>query len=136
MVFYWPFLLGLFIGIGGRHISDFVVRNVYGATEASTILYTTTYLNMVLMGTAFVFVNFSMRNILQGIGDTMSPLIIFGITNILNIILDPLLIFTLDMGIGGAALATVISLGVGSILVVIRVIQKYLKASRPYFFHI
>lgn len=52
-------LLGLFIGIGGRHISDFVVRNVYGATEASTILYTTTYLNMVLMGTAFVFVNFS-----------------------------------------------------------------------------
>lgn len=127
-------LLGLFIGIGGRHISDFVVRNVYGATEASTILYTTTYLNMVLMGTAFVFVNFSMRNILQGIGDTMSPLIIFGITNILNIILDPLLIFTLDMGIGGAALATVISLGVGSILVVIRVIQKIFEGKSTLFF--
>lgn len=108
-------LFGLVIGIGGQLASDFIVRDVYGATDIETVGLTKAYLNLVLWGTVFfVFINFSMRNILQGTGDTMSPLIIFGITNVMNIILDPLLIFGFDMGIkGGAALATVISLGLG-----------------------
>jgi len=117
-------LFGLLIGIGGQLASDFIVKDIYGVTDVETVELTKAYMNLVLWGTAFVFVNFSMRNILQGIGDTMSPLIIFGITNVLNIILDPVLIFGLDMGIKGAALATVISLGVGSVLIIGRVIQK------------
>lgn len=47
--------------------------------------------------------------ILQGQGDTVSPMV-FGILSVgLNIILDPLMILTLDMGVGGAAWATLIS---------------------------
>lgn len=117
-------IFGLVIGLAGQFASDFIVRDIYGATDAQTVELTKAYLNLVLWGTMFVFVNFSMRNILQGTGDTMSPLIIFGITNVMNIILDPLLIFGFDMGIRGAALATVVSLGAGSIMITARVIQK------------
>ncbi len=127
-------LFGLAIGLVGQGSSSYIVKNIYGARDPETIRLTTTYLNVVLWGTAFVFVNFSMRNILQGIGDTKSPLVIFGIANILNIVLDPLFIFGFDMGIKGAALATVISLGVGSILIVLRVIQKIFDKNSKMFF--
>ena len=117
-------LFGLIIGIAGQFSSSWIVTNIYGATDPDTIYLTTAYLKLVLWGTAFVFINFSMRNVLQGIGDTMSPLIIFGITNVLNMLLDPLFIFGFNLGIQGAALATVLSLGVGMVLILLRLIQK------------
>jgi len=117
-------LFGLIIGIAGQFSSSWIVTNIYGATDPDTIYLTTAYLKLVLWGTAFVFINFSMRNVLQGIGDTMSPLIIFGITNVLNMLLDPLFIFGFDLGIQGAALATVLSLGIGMVLILLRLIQK------------
>lgn len=126
-------VIGAAVGLIGQFSSDWVIRNIYGATDPDTIQYTSVYLKHVLWGTAFVFVNFSMRNILQGIGDTISPLIIFGITNLLNIVLDPILIFGLDMGIRGAALATVISLGIGSVLIALRVVQKIYEGNAKLF---
>lgn len=126
-------LFGLLVGILGHRASHFVIEDIYGAKDPNTIAFTAVYLKIVLWGTPMVFVNFSMRNILQGTGDTMSPLIIFGLTNVLNIILDPLLIFGLGMGIGGAALATVIAMGCGSIMIVHRAVQKLFDNSMQTF---
>ncbi len=117
-------LIGIMVGGLGHLSSDFIIVNIYGAKEPSTIQFTSEYLKIVLWGTPFVFVNFAMRNILQGTGDTKSPLVIFGMTNVLNIILDPILIFKAGMGIRGAALATVAAMACGSLLIVMRVIKN------------
>lgn len=67
------------------------------------------YLSILFMGTIFVFLNSALRAIMQALGDTRTPLYIFGASNILNMILAPTLVFVLRLGIRGAALAAVIS---------------------------
>ncbi len=42
-------------------------------------------------------------------GNTLAPTVLSGISAIINVVLDPIFIFTLDMGVAGAAIATVIS---------------------------
>ncbi len=42
-------------------------------------------------------------------GNTLAPTILSGISAIINVILDPIFIFTLNMGVAGAAIATVLS---------------------------
>ncbi len=49
------------------------------------------------------------RGILAGEGDTMRPMMLMGGGMVLNIILDPVFIFGLDLGVRGAAFATVVS---------------------------
>jgi len=49
------------------------------------------------------------RSILSGEGDMKLPMAVAGLGTILNIILDPLFIFTLGYGVGGAAMASAIS---------------------------
>lgn len=77
--------------------------------DPDTALMTSEYLSVIFLGTVFVFLNSTLRTNLQAIGDTRTPLYIFGLSNIINIILDYLFMFPLGMGIKGAAIATVIS---------------------------
>lgn len=58
-------------------------------------------------------------------GNTMLPGTMMMVTSVLNLILDPIFIFTLDMGINGAALATIIALGIGILVVAPKVTQKH-----------
>ncbi|MGL6261973.1 MATE family efflux transporter [Vibrio sp. WXL103] len=57
-------------------------------------------------------------------GNTLLPGSMMMITSLLNLVLDPIFIFTLDMGINGAAIATIIAFGIGIIIVSPRVIAK------------
>ncbi|WP_028109094.1 MATE family efflux transporter [Ferrimonas futtsuensis] len=50
-------------------------------------------------------------------GQTKRPGAVMVLTSVLNLVLDPLFIFTLDMGIAGAAWATICALGVGCIII-------------------
>ena len=92
------------------------------------------YLSIIFFGTSIVFLNSALRTILQAIGDTRTPLVIFGIANILNIILDPIFMFTLNYSIKGAAIATVISNFIGCILIFRVVIKKVYKNKLDLFF--
>ena len=79
-----------------------------GATD--TILpYATSYLRIILIGAPWMTASLVLNNQLRFQGSAAYGMI--GITSgaILNIVLDPLLIFTFHMGIAGAALATIIS---------------------------
>ncbi len=67
------------------------------------------YLQMAIYGLPFMIFSMFFRSILSGEGDMKLPMIVAGFGTILNIILDPILIFTLKMGVQGAAAATVIS---------------------------
>lgn len=67
------------------------------------------YLEAIFLGMPTLFVFFAFQSIKQGQGDTVTPMILSGVSVILNIFLDPLFMFTFGMGIAGAAWATVLA---------------------------
>jgi len=77
------------------------------------------YLQISLLGSFTVFVLFIGNAALQGAGDTVSPMVVMAISNVLNIILDPLFIFGPGpfpaMGVYGAAIATVLAQAVAAL---------------------
>ncbi len=67
------------------------------------------YLQMITFGLPFMIFSMFFRSILSGEGDMKLPMIVAGFGTILNIGLDPIFIFTLKLGVQGAAAATVVS---------------------------
>lgn len=81
---------------------------LFGASD-ETYPYSAAYLRIYLIGTPLVMLATGMNGFInaQGYGKTGMFTILIGA--IINIILDPIFIFVLDLGISGAAIATVIS---------------------------
>ena len=67
------------------------------------------YFKIMSIGLLFTVLSAFFRGILVGEGDTIRPMTVMGGGMLANIILDPIFIFWLDMGVAGAAFATVIS---------------------------
>lgn len=85
-----------------------------------TILpYTKAYLRIILIGTPFMTSSLVLNNQLRFQGRASFAMIGIVIGAVLNIILDPILIFVFDLGIAGAAIATVFSQFCSFILLVI-----------------
>ncbi|MDO4941744.1 MAG: MATE family efflux transporter [Lachnospiraceae bacterium] len=80
----------------------------FGASDA-TYVYADQYLNLYLAGTIFVMVSVGMNNYINSQGFPKTGMLSVVIGAVLNIILDPIMIFGLHLGIRGAAIATVIS---------------------------
>lgn len=92
--------LGVFYGEG--------LLSILGAEgEILSIAYS--YLRILTFGLGLVIFSMFFRAILAGEGETKIPMIIGLIGTVLNLILDPILIFTFDYGVRGAAFATIIS---------------------------
>ena len=81
----------------------------FGSTE-ETFQYANDYLNIILAGTPFMVIGFSMNNIIRSEGNARIAMYSMLISAGTNIVLDPIFIFWLDMGVEGAAYATVISM--------------------------
>lgn len=79
-----------------------------GASE-NTIRYATDYLNIYLLGTIFVQIATGLNSFINVQGRPAIAMWAVIIGALLNIILDPIFIFVFDMGVRGAALATIIS---------------------------
>lgn len=79
-----------------------------GASDV-TFPYANAYITIYLFGTLFVMISLGMNSFInaQGFGKTGMLTIVIGA--VLNIILDPVFIFVLDLGVRGAACATVLS---------------------------
>ena len=77
---------------------------------------TLAYFQVIAGGFIFMITGIFLRSIFSGEGDTKTPVKIQVTSTVLNIILDPILIFGFDMGVRGAALATVISMIVAVIM--------------------
>ena len=75
----------------------------------TTVLYAKDYLRIYLIGTLPVMLSLGMNPFInaQGFGKTGMMTVLLGA--VINIVLDPVFIFALDMGVAGAALATVIA---------------------------
>ena len=89
----------------------------FGASE-NTIEYAVSYLNIYALGTLFVQLTLGMNAFVTAEGFTKISMVSVAIGATLNIVLDPIMIFGLNMGVRGAALATVISQAVSCIVVV------------------
>lgn len=79
-----------------------------GATK-SVLPVSWSYLKISLIGLPFMVFSTFFRSILSGEGDMKLPMAVAGLGTIINIILDPIFIFTLEFGVGGAAMASAIS---------------------------
>ncbi len=80
----------------------------FGANDV-TIEYATDYMNIYAIGTIFVQLTLGMNTYITAQGATKVGMISVLIGAVANIALDPIFIYLLDMGIKGAALATIIS---------------------------
>ena len=89
----------------------------FGASE-NTIGYAVEYMRIYALGTAFVQLTLSMNAYITAQGFAKTGMLTVLIGALLNIALDPLFIFGLNMGVRGAALATIISQGVSCIWVI------------------
>lgn len=80
----------------------------FGASE-NTIEYGVRYMNIYAIGTVFVQITLGMNAFITAQGFAKTGMLSVMIGAVTNIILDPILIFVFDMGVDGAALATIIS---------------------------
>jgi len=87
-----------------------------GASDA-TIGYASSYVTIYLLGTLFVMVSIGMNGFINSQGFARVGMLTVVIGAVINIVLDPVFIFALNMGVRGAATATVISQGVSALWV-------------------
>jgi len=67
------------------------------------------YLRIFILGTPFIACAMAYGSALRALGDTLTVLYITAATSLLNLVLDPVLIFWMDMGVRGAAVASLIA---------------------------
>lgn len=106
---------------------------LFGASEA-TITYAWSYLKIYAIGTIFVQLTLGMNAFIsaQGFANISMKTIMIGA--ICNIILDPIFIFGFNMGVQGAALATILSQAISCIWVIhfLRSEKSFLKIHKKY----
>ena len=84
------------------------ILTLFGAS-ADTMPYAAGYLRIYLLGTVFVMISLGMNYFINTQGFAGTGMLTVAIGAVLNLILDPVFIFGFDMGVAGAAVATVLS---------------------------
>jgi putative MATE family efflux protein len=89
--------------IGAPFIFDMI--GVEGEVKAMGL----EYLNVILWFTVFFLFSFIASSVIRGEGDMKTPMIVMAFGAVLNAVLDPIMIFWMGWGLGGAAWATVLA---------------------------
>ena len=95
----------------------------FGGSE-NTIPYAMDYLYIIIPNNILATLSFGFNSIMRASGYPKKAMFTMIIGAILNIILDPIFIFVLDMGMRGAAIATVISMSVSALFVMYHFVSK------------
>ena len=90
--------------------------HLFGASGV-TFPYADEYLSVYLCGTIFVMISLGMNPFINSQGFAKMGMLTVALGGVVNIVLDPIFIFVLDMGVKGAALATIISQGCSAVWV-------------------
>lgn len=105
--FFTALFFGILLAVAGLAFLD-PLMGLLGATP--TILpYARDYAQYILFGAPVMCASFVLNNILRSEGKATLAMVGIGLGGLLNIALDPVFIFVLDLGIAGAAIATLIS---------------------------
>ncbi len=121
LLFFFAIVLTiLFMAFGERLLMAF------GASE-ETIIYALPYMQIYSAGSIFVMISLGLNMFITTQGFTKISMATVLIGAICNIILDPIFIFAFDMGVSGAAVATIISQAVSAIWVLCFLLGKKTK---------
>ena len=106
-------LLVLFVNLFGRNTL------VALGAEDEFLHLAIGYLNIVFNGSSTLILFFLASAVMRGTGDARTPMLIMAVSTLINVVLDPLLIFGIwifpEMGVRGAAASTVIAQGIGMV---------------------
>ena len=140
--------LSRMIGSGNKQGADSVTAHAFVLMIISVIIFTiplfifseqiftiigagtvvgplaTIYGRIIFAGSIFMFLNYIINAILRGEGDAKRAMYAMVLGAALNIVLDPIFIYTLRLGVAGAAYATVLSFSVSSCIMVYWLIIK------------
>lgn len=110
--------VSILISLIGYFSSEPLLR--FMGAEPLVLQKGTTYMKILFSGTVFMFMFFVFQSILRGWGDTKTPMWVMFWSVLANTILDPLLIMGIgpfpELGIAGAAWATIISRGSAAVV--------------------
>ena len=108
------------------------ILTLFGADE-STLKPAMEYISIYALGTVFVQITQGMNAYINTQGFAKTGMLTVLIGAVLNIVLDPIFIFVFDMGIKGAALATILSQAVSAIWVMyFLIVQSPMKLRKDY----
>lgn len=119
-VFFIAIIYGILGGLLGIFFSENIIRLFTNDPVLIDLGYQ--YINIILTGSIAIFIPATFNYILRGEGNTFVPMLTMMIGAVLNMIIDPFLIFGLgpfpQLGVAGAAYATVFSRFIGGIFIV------------------
>ena len=105
--FFLAFICGVILGVLGLFFLEPLA--VFLGSTPTILPYTKEYLRIILIGTPFMMSSFVLNNQLRFQGSASYAMVGIVTGAVVNIVLDPIFIFVLNMGVAGAALATVLS---------------------------
>lgn len=105
---------GLLVSLIGLALLDKIVSGL--GAEEFTYEYTKQYVSIILIGSVFTMGSYTFSAFLRSEGSVKISMIGMVVGTIVNIILDPIFIFTLNMQIRGAAIATVLGNVAGALV--------------------
>lgn len=112
-------LFSIGIGIVGYPLAEQGLRAVR-IEDPEVLGLGTTYMHIILVGISTMFLSMTLGSIFRAGGDAVTPMVVLLFSTLINIILDPLLIFGLwhfpELGVAGSAYATLIGRGIGAIV--------------------
>ncbi|MBI9013153.1 MAG: MATE family efflux transporter [Clostridiales bacterium] len=113
-------VLAAFVGVSSCILGLIFIDPILKLFAASGIVleYAKAYMGIIFVGNIFVAFTVSTNSLVRAEGNAKVAMITMVIGTALNIVLDPLFIYVFDMGIKGAAYATVISQGVSFIYII------------------
>ncbi len=100
-------LIGVVFAVCGLTLGKLLMPVLGAEGESAELAWQ--YFEVLSAGMPLMFVSMSIRAVLTGEGDAKTPMIVLTIATLLNLALDPLFIFTLGLGMRGAAFATLAS---------------------------
>lgn len=126
-------LLAIVLGIVGFFAAETILHRL--GTPPAILHDATVYLQINFLGILFVFGYNFIGTVLRALGDSRTPLKFVFASVLLNAVLDPLFIAGFNLGIEGAAYATVLSQSIafiyGMILILTRKLVPFAALSRP-----
>ncbi|MCB0109162.1 MAG: MATE family efflux transporter [Caldilineaceae bacterium] len=114
-------LISLVLTVVGYLLARPLLSLANSGGDPEAVVLGTQYLQLLFLGTPFLILNMVFNRLMQGAGDTVTPLIVTGSLNVLNTLFNFIFIFGMGpvpaMGVTGAALGTILSRAIGVVVV-------------------
>jgi putative MATE family efflux protein len=115
-------LIAVTVGVLGFLLTDPMLSALPSSpgTGTDVIPLAGEYMSVFFLGLPFLFGFFVFSALMRGYGNTRAPMVVMGISVLVNVVIDPILIFgwfgAPELGVQGAALATIVSRGIATVI--------------------